>query len=281
MKFSTVRDLFYELTGDSASAPVFFPAATVLAYGTTAIARACAMTDCAEGRQDLFVTAGVGEYALSADCRRVYRVTFDGDRLLPELKYRLRTLMDNWDQLTGTPSHYYLDGLNKHIGLWRKPSASTAAAAIISSPEDGSVVASDDLADSFSQEDGVIVAVGDSDEAFSQEDGEVVQTVQSGGSEIFYVAEPTALVNTFSDMSLPMWSAPYVLYSMLSQAYGSDTQLRNLGLSGYWSEMADAVLIRLKQRTGYRCLTMTGDMFKPRRMSKGLFVTYPTPITET
>lgn len=281
MKFSVVRDLFYALTGDSASSPVYFPAATVLAYGTTAIARACAMTDCAEGRYDLFVTASVGEYALPSDCRRVYRATFGGDRLYPTLKYKLRMLMDNWDQLSGTPSHYYLDGLNQHFGLWKMPSTSTETVGIAASIEDGSVVASDDAGDTFSQEDGVIVDTSDSGDTFTQEDGEVVQALVAGGSEIFYVAEPAALVDANSDISLPEWSGPYVLYSMLSQAYGADTQLMNGRLSEFWGMAADSVLMRLKHRTGYRCLTMTGDMKIQRRLPKGRFVTYPSPITET
>jgi hypothetical protein len=270
MKFSTVRDLFYALTGDSPSAPVYFPDATVLAYGTTAIARACAMTDCTEGRQDLFVTAGVGEYALASDCRRVYRVTFGGDRIVPTLKYKLRMLMDNWDQLIGLPTHYYLDGLNQRIGLWKKPSTTTSDGSVTyaGSYPFGDLSSTNDPTITANQSFGGVVAV--SGDAFS---------VGGDSAEIFYVAEPAALVDPDSDMGLPMWAAPYVLYSMLSQAYGSDTQLRNLGLSGYWAEAADAVLIRLRQRTGNRCMKMTGDV-RPRRLPKGLFVTYPTPITE-
>ena len=271
MKFSTVRDPFYAITGDSPSNPVYFSVPMVLAYGTTAIARACAMTDCAEGRQDLFVTAGVGEYALADDCRRVYRVTFGGDRIVPDLKYKLRMLMDNWDQLTGLPSRYYLDGLNKQIGFWRKPSASTVDGSVVydGSYPFGDLSATSDPTDTANQSLGGVVAV--SGDAF---------TVGSDSAEIFYVAEPPPLVDAESDMGLPMWAAPYVLFSMLSQAYGSDTQLKNPGLSGFWASAADSVLIRLKQRTGDRRLTMTGNGFKSGRLPKGLFVTYPTPITE-
>ncbi|MEN6425951.1 MAG: hypothetical protein ABFE13_11345 [Phycisphaerales bacterium] len=277
MIFAVIRSMFYSLTGDNPSTPVYFPESAVLRYANTAIARAASIADCCEARQTIQVTSGTGEYALASDCRRVYRATYDGDRLLPTMRLLLRQMSDNWDQVTGTPTHYYLDGLNSQIGLYKKPSASTVNATM--TQEAGGIVASD-AGDTMSQEAGEIVASDQTGDTFSQEAGFVAMAVESDAAEVFYIAEPAAMNGASDHMQLPMWSIPYVLFSMLSQAYGADTQLKNPKLSEFWGALAATVLVRLRNRTGDRGLSMFS--VPAQRMRRGrAIVTYPTPITET
>ena len=125
MNVADIKSRFWTLLGGS---PVPHPNITddvLLAWANMATRELAEETNCINFRYSIALTAGTQEYSLPSTCKTVYRAYYDGEKLLPTSKWDLMHGDDSWDSRTGTPSRYYLDGLNGKVGLWPTPAADT------------------------------------------------------------------------------------------------------------------------------------------------------------
>lgn len=250
MMYSDLQTRFYEILGDSSTAPAYITTATAMAFANMAVRKAANVAEHLEKRGYILCAANTAEYDLAADCKKVFRVTYDDDVILPVMQIDLRLEDESWDQHAGTPRNYYLDELNRKIGLHWKPSVATTYDAF--SGEYGVIVDTDDSDDTFTQEVGIVVDVSDASSTFSQEDGEIVQAVSAYALDVFYVAEPGEITAGDDYPNVPEWAAPFVLFYMLGKALSADTEIRDLDSSRFYFGLADMVLARMRLRSGNR-----------------------------
>lgn len=280
MIYGDIRTLFYQIIGDSESDPVWISTAMAQQYANAAIQMAAATSRHLEGHAVILLTASQQEYSLPDSCDSVFRATYDGRAILPITQAQLRVNDDEWYGKTGTPRFYYLDEINRKIGLYEAPSSGTTYSSF--SGEFGVVVATDDATDTFSQEFGIIVDASDATSSFNQEEGELVSAVESGDLEIFYKSSPAVISDGASEIDIPTWCAPYVLFAMLAKAYAADTDLIDDALADYWSGLAAMMLIRLRGRSFSKLnKTWVAKTSGWNRLGRRYDIRYPDNIPES
>jgi hypothetical protein len=277
MLYAEIKTMFYLMLGDDETSPRFVTSDMALGFANEAIARAAMVSRGIEARTFLLLTANVGEYALPSDCDLVRAVYYDGERIVPVTQFQLRAQDEAFDQLSGTPEAYYMDELNRKIGLYKKPSSSTVLTAFDGSS--GTVVYSetDGVADVFDGEYGVVVDTSDASEVFDGSAGVVVGEVSGLALDIHYSAMPDQLVDGNGEVALPAWSMAYLVASMLSSALGAETVVQDEQAAGFWSSLADHVLARMLRRSNDRGRT---EFERPALWRSGYPIQYPDHLED-
>jgi hypothetical protein len=279
MLYAEIKTMFYLMLGDDESSPRFVTSDMALGFANEAIARAAMVSRGLEARTFLLLTADVGEYALPSDCDLVRAVYYDGERIVPVAQFQLMAQDEAFDQLSGTPEAYYMDELNRKIGLYKKPSSGTTYFAI--SPEDGAVtgVVVGGVAATFNQEDGVVVDISDASDTyeFTQEDGEIVSGVDALALDVHYTVMPDPIVTADEEVELPAWSMAYLVAAMLSSALGAETVIQDEQAAGFWSSLADHVLARMLRRSNDRGRT---EFERPALWRSGYPIQYPAHLED-
>lgn len=243
MTYAYIQSLFYTLLGDSESSPMFITNGTAEAYAVWAVQKMVDQTHSLEKRAIQPVTANVAEYALPGDTAQVQRVSFDQEKILPVTREKLRRHNPRWRDHTGTPRLYYLDEINHRIGLYETPSVGSVWAATTGTTYGGIR----DMAGASGTAYG-----GIRDPGYVPDGGtyggfrEVYDESEQNNIELIYWADAPS---SFADgIPLPAWAHPGVLYYMLSEAYSTDTEIRNDELAAFWYTLFDRVLQRLGGR---------------------------------
>lgn len=127
MTLAELKTRFWELYGGSAL--IYPQVSAMLDPVVNAGIRAMAEdSECLVKSGTIACTAGTQEYSLPEDCSKVLRVSYDEEKIKPVSKWTLQSVVqEGWDSHQGHPRHYYLDGLNRKIGLYHIPSVSTTA----------------------------------------------------------------------------------------------------------------------------------------------------------
>ncbi len=208
MKGSVLTTLFYNMIGDVESAPRFFSATTVTQLFDRAMSELYADTNILDGISPIACTAEVGIYDLPADCSEVHRVAYNGIRLRTITQARLNAESASWVNEIGEPKYYYLDGLDKQVGVYPKPGIASETA---SGGEYGVYIGSGDT------EFGVYI-----DPAISggliDEHGVYVGGLGGKYLEVYYSASPD-VYNAGEKPQVPLWGVYYLLWHMLAEAY--------------------------------------------------------------
>jgi len=244
MRYSTVKALFYDIIGDSATSPKYIGNDLALSYANMAIREITDHAKHLDRRQVILGVADQGEYNLPSDVDAMYRATYNDEKLVPVTQTRLDLDDHGWRQYSGWPTAYYLDKLNAQIGLYQKPANATTVGAY--SQEHGIVV--DDGNTTFTSEFGLII---DSTEAgiANQEFGVEVGEITGKAIEVFFFARPDPITSDSDSLPLPSWAGYYVLWSMLSDAYLSDTVIQDFQASQAYNVMAGEIAMRLRSRS--------------------------------
>jgi len=279
MTYTDIQSLFYGLIGDSEASPVWITNDMARQYANAALQMAAATARHLEARTVILLAASQQEYALPDAADSIFRAAYDGQAILPISQSQLRVHDEEWYGKTGTPRFYYLDEMNRKIGLYKSPSTATVYSAF--SGEFGVVVDTDEATDTFSQEFGIIVDASDASGAFSQEFGELVSAVSSDELEVFYNAAPALIVDGTTVPDIPAWCAPYILFAMLAKAYAADTDLQDGALAGYWQNLGLTMLIRLRGRAAAKLnKTWVAKTEGWNRFGRRYDIRYPKNITE-
>jgi len=244
MTYENIRDMFYSMLGDDASNPTWFSHDQAAIFANKAIRAINQNNKIVRKKAVILPEAGVQEYDLPADCREVYRVTYDGTRIDPVTKSRLDADDVYWRSHTGTPFVYYLDRSNNKIGLYPVPSAGVSLASFTS--EYGVAVPTSGTADS---EYGFLV-----DPSFAEplditaEYGLYGPAISGNALEVFYWAQPEA-VAIENTMDIPSWAVHYVLYSMLADAYSVGMPEPDYDVAQVYAAMAMDQMDRVRRRS--------------------------------
>lgn len=279
MTYADIQTLFYGLIGDSESSPVWITTDMAKQYANAALQMASATARHLEARSVVLLTAGTQEYAIPDAADSIFRAAYDGQAILPITQSQLRIHDEEWYGKTGTPRFYYLDEINRKIGLYEAPTSDTVYSTFTG--EFGVVVDTDDPTDTFSQEFGIIVDASDASVAFSQEAGEIVSVVSSDELEVFYKAAPVLIVDGSSVPDVPAWCAPYILFAMLAKAYAADTDLQDGSLSEFWQNLGLMILMRLRGRASAKInKTWVAKTEGWNRFGRRYDIRYPKNIVE-
>lgn len=108
--WQNVKDLFYETIGDSENNGFFFDEATVTSFADEAIREASNRTRFSDAVAEQLSVAGdatinptMGWFA------QIWRVEYDGEKLIPITTDELRKRDRHWASRSGTPRFYMLD----------------------------------------------------------------------------------------------------------------------------------------------------------------------------
>jgi len=232
------------MIGDDSSDARYITNDMALSFANQAIRAAVDESKCLDRRQVILCVEDQGEYDLPSDTDALFRATYNDEKLGPVRQALLDIDDGRWRQYSGWPSRYYLDRMNNQIGLYEKPSADTTVAAY--SQEYGIVIDDDDT--TFTSEFGLIIdstEAGIADQEFGVETGEIT----GRALEVFFWARPDAITDDDDSIPLPTWSAYYVLWMMLSDAYMADTVIQDVEASQAFKLMAEQIMPRLRGRS--------------------------------
>lgn len=208
---SVLTTLFYNMIGDNEETPVFFSADTVAQLFDRAMSELFADSNILDGIEVIACTAEVGEYDLPDDFREMTRVSYNGRRLRTITRARLNSESASWINDIGDPIYYYLDGLDKQVGVYPKPGTSTE---VPSGGEHGIYISEDATGVT---EHGIwidpTVAGGLVDEY-----GVFVGGRSGKYLEVHYSAIPN-VYNAVEKPQVPLYGVYYLLWHMLSEAY--------------------------------------------------------------
>lgn len=195
------------------------------------------------------------------EVKRIRRVTWDGT-FLPNITEReLDRYEDNWrEHAVDHPIRwYYLNGQPTADSLRVFPGVSTTNATDDYSfnQDEGKVgrVVEDSVAWTFNQNEGIAVAIVDTADQqfyFSSDRGKIGDTHDDGKAlGIWYIAEPSELLNDDDVMDLPSWLHPIITYYALFRAYDREGAFRDDQLAvAYLNEFIDwlKVIVRIRNR---------------------------------
>ena len=239
MQYSDIKTLFYTMIGESADTPVYVSGAMAASFATAGVKRLVEDSTCLETRVIKGVTAGTQEYDLPDDCRRVMRVAYDDQKILPITHQDLRNHNPRWRDHSGTPRFYYLDEMNEKIGLYENPGTSSTYAEV-SGGADGFIV---DMSGADGG-DGFIFDIRDV--PYGGTDGFITDIITGFELEIIYQADSPAGIT--DDTAIPAWARGAILYYMLYMAYSQDTVIADQEKAVFWYGMFLRSLSRLRVR---------------------------------
>jgi len=266
MTYSDLDSAFKQITGDTNAA--FWTETMKLAWANEAIAAAARRTEAIEKRVTLLSVASQGEYTLPDDVVFVQRVAYDGEALEPTSQANLSRADRNWTDDEGTPFQFYLDMLNKKVGLYYVPSVATTLTTFLG--EYGTLLEPETVTPL--SEYGVIIDPLDATDEYSSEYGDVASGVGGNDIEVFYVGSATAIASSGTP-DLPPWSHGLILFWMLARAYEAETQLQNVGASQLFMHLAEKIIGRLGVRS-------KGRLPKVWQRQDGFRIDYDDPDVE-
>lgn len=205
MRYSNLRTLFYNMIGDSESSPVFFSETTVEQLANSALSELYAETDLIYNIKLISCVSGTGEYDLPADCYDVKRVAYDGRRLRPITQARLDSDDATWVEHNGEPEFYYVDGLDKQIGVYPIPDVDSE---LVTGGEYGVYTGGGDT------EYGVYITSS----GLEDEHGVYVGGFPGKYLQVDYSAVPETFDKN-KKPQIPLWGYYYLLWRMMSEAY--------------------------------------------------------------
>ena len=241
--YGRIRSMFYDLLGDSESSPVYIENSDALEFANKACRMAANRGKLIDRYSTILCEADVGEYNLPSDAESIYRVTYNGEKLMPLSQVRGRLLDSQWNDYSGTPTHYYLDELNGKVGLYPKPSSDTSITREYDA-EYGLVV---DDGGTFDSEYGIIIdtTVG---AAFDGEYGVEVGGVGTDSCKVYFWARPAEIELTSDRLPLPLWGSYYALWTMLAEAYEVDTEIQDFERAQAYRLLAETMVPRMRMR---------------------------------
>jgi hypothetical protein len=244
MTWSEIDTIFYDIlcktTANDCPWPEY-PIATAHAWGDEAVRDLAAKCRLLDKRDVLIVTASTGKYDLPEDCMRVWRASYDGDKIFPTAVSGIRQTNRWWEQYTATPRYYYLDELNGQIGLYPVPAASTTAEASSGNPY-GFVIGDDG---------GFLVDIEDATPIGPSDDGFLADVISGNDLQVFYNAYPTT-PDYSGGPDVPLWAHPLVLYYMLKKAYSSFGPLQDMERADFYGGLYSWGAGRLLMRSNRR-----------------------------
>lgn len=125
MKLGYIKSLFWELVGGEAVASPQVTSDLLLTWANMGVVDLATASRSLQAEVLLPCTANVQEYTLPADCERVWRAAYDGYKLSAVSKWDLQQSDPVWDEFTGVPRRYYLNGINNKVGLWPIPTSNS------------------------------------------------------------------------------------------------------------------------------------------------------------
>jgi hypothetical protein len=125
LNLGEIKTRFWLLMGGNETAHPNITDDVVRTWANMAVREMAEETHCLQFRYQQELTAGTQEYDFPSTVETVFRVSYDGEKIHPTSKWDLMHLDDSWDTRQGIPRRYYVDGVNRKIGLWPTPSADT------------------------------------------------------------------------------------------------------------------------------------------------------------
>jgi hypothetical protein len=203
-----------------------YPVSTMTAWCDEAVRDIAANCRILDKRGVIIVVASTGTYDLPDDCMTVWRASFDGDKLFPTSVSGIRNTNRWWTQYTGTPRFYYLDELNRQIGLYEIPAAGTTAEASAGNPY-GFVIGDGG---------GFLVDIEDATPISPTDDGFLADVISGNDLQVFYHAYPPDF-GLLEAPAVPTWAHPLIVYYVLKQAFSSYGPLQDHNRAGFYGAM--------------------------------------------
>ena len=277
--YNDVKELFYELVGDSASSPYIFSDSDISRFAHEALRDMAQRSGFFEGRSVIDLVADQAEYSFSAPgTEKIFRVTYDLKRINPITKRRLRRYDARWREKSGRPVVYYLDELNDQIGFYKKPDSGSVTTYRSTSSATGWIT-DDDGATRPASGGGMLIDIAG-----------VSPLVDGGGDpllvdtnyvEIFATYQAANMSGTYQ-IIMPGWAWNGVLYGAVSRAFEADTKMHNMTTAGYYNMLYEHVVDRLQIRTnGKLPRTWVMEGFGPTKRGFGAVTRLPQHIEES
>ena len=122
MTFLELKTEVFALLGDTIADPKLFTEDEVGRYINDTIRRMAYESGCLEIRHQVDLEAGVGVYDLPANIDRIFRVTYDQERIAATSTHELDRYERGWQDTQGLVQAYYQDRIeHDQIGVWRIP----------------------------------------------------------------------------------------------------------------------------------------------------------------
>jgi hypothetical protein len=240
--WADIKTRFWEIYGGDET---LYPELSdqLLALANMTVRRFVAETDSLVGRASIVCEAGTQNYDMPTNCDKIIRAAYDGDKLTAVSKWSLHCGVygNGWDRLQGTPRHYFLDGLNEQIGLYRIPSVDTTLEETDNSETIGSGY-------------GAVIAPSGTGARISNT-GYGAVVVDFGGStydisanalDLFFYARPNDLEYDSDVPDLPAWMHTYVLYDILRAVYTMKFPSQDYERAAFFGRLVQSGLKKLR-----------------------------------
>jgi hypothetical protein len=227
--WAEILDMIYDILcgTDAADCPwPEYPTTSISAWCDEAVRDLVAKGKILDKRNVIVAVASTGTYDLPDDCMTVWRASFDGDKLFPTSVSGIRNTNRWWTQYTGTPRFYYLDELNRQIGLYEIPATGTTAEASSGNPY-GFVIGDGG---------GFLVDIEDATPIGPTDDGFLADVISGNDLQVFYYAYPPSL-NILDAPSVPSWAQPLIVYYALKQAFSAYGPLQDHARAGFYGAL--------------------------------------------
>jgi len=262
MTLAQLRARTYRALGVTSTTPIFWTDAEINRLLNDAYIEVVKRTGALEIRHTVSTESGTSTYTLPSTVGRTMRVTYDDHKILPFTSFEFDRSVSNWENSTGVPTHYTIDGNDRTVRLWKTPdTASTAKVWAKKVPRAWSIV------------DGELGTVVDIDRpdgsdtyAFSSELGVVIDI--DGGTDTYsFSAElgavtdieaPDETLQKDSDVPLlPAYSHLGLVFAAASRALRKRGASRNIPLAKTYAGMAKDYTRHLKARANNRTIERT------------------------
>lgn len=120
-----IKSRFWMLMGGNPTSHPNITDDVIRVWANMAIRELVEETQSIQFRYQQALVAGTQEYDFPSTVETVYRAAYDGEKILPVSKWDLMHQDDSWSTRTGIPRRYYVDGVNRKIGLYPTPSVDT------------------------------------------------------------------------------------------------------------------------------------------------------------
>lgn len=126
MTLGDIKARFWTLMGGNEYAHPNITDDVIRVWANMAIREMVQETNCLQFRYQQELVQGTQEYDLPSTVETVWRAAYDGGHLAPTSKWDLMHFDDTWNSRQSEPRKYYVDGVNRKIGLYPVPSTDTA-----------------------------------------------------------------------------------------------------------------------------------------------------------
>ena len=262
MTLEQLRERTYRALGVTPATPLFWTDAEINRLLNDAYTEVAKRTGALEIRHTVGVQSGTSTYTLPSTVGRPMRVTYDDHKILPFTSFEFDRSVSDWENSTGTPTHYTIDGNDRTVRLWKTPDATGEGATF--SAELGGVAAMSkaDGSDTytFSSELGGVVDISGGADSYHFE-GELGAVTDlnspNDNMEIWAKKTPLLMEEDEDEPLLPAYSHLGLVFAAASRALRKRGASRNLPLAKVYKGMAKDYTMHLSGRANNRTIERT------------------------